>query len=124
MIAKVIALSLIPAGAAALGVVGYMQHHSRAFTSDIDVPVHIAPPPHPLVAVPTPAPTPEPEPVMVSPLVVTKPVLEQHAHRTAAPAPMPCSGWRDLGYAHVNDGKPSDVRRVRELCDPTASPSK
>lgn len=28
----------------------------------------------------------------------------------------PCSPWREIGPAHVDDGVPSGTRRVRELC--------
>jgi hypothetical protein len=123
IVAKVVALSLIPAGAAALGVVGYMQHKPRAFTDDTHV-VIAAPAVVPMKQMaPAVAPAPEePEPVVVEPLVIAKPTpVKPRAHKVAAvKAKVPCSSWRALGYEHVENGTASGVSKVRELCDPEA----
>jgi hypothetical protein len=120
MIAKVVALSLIPAGAAALGVVSYIQHQPRAFTTDTQV-VAIAHPER-LVAPPSVAVEPivEDEPVVLAPLVVAKPTAAKPRAQQAVKAKVPCSGWRALGYEHVDNGAAKGVAKVRELCDPDA----
>lgn len=120
MIAKTIALCLIPAGAAAVGVVGYMQHRPRAFTTETHIVVHAPPTTRPL-AMPTPDTVPPEAPeVLLQPLVVKPEAPKPRVAKKLAKAPAPCSGWRDLGYDYVNDGKASGTRRVRELCNPNA----
>jgi len=122
IIAKAIALALIPAGAAALGTVGYLQHQPRALTSDEHV---FVPAPIPAVRViETPKVAPQPEPVVVEPLVIqATPVARPRVAKKVAKL-APCTGWRNLGYDHVDNGKASGVNRVRELCDPTATAPK
>ena len=51
----------------------------------------------------------------LAPIVITpRPI--GHAANAASPALEPCSEWRDIGPAHVEDGQGLDSRRVRELC--------
>lgn len=119
MFAKVIALTLIPAGAAAFGAVSYMQHKPHALTTDTHVvaTTRVAPlaPPSPAVE-----PVAEDEPVVVAPLVVSKPTPVKPAPKKMVKSKIPCSSWRALGYEHVENGNASGVARVRELCDPDA----
>jgi len=119
MFAKVVALTLIPAGAAALGAVTYIQHKPRAFTNDTHI-VAEAPRIMPLAA-PSPAVEPvveEAKPIVLEPLVVSKPAPAKPRAQKMVKAKVPCSKWRALGYEHVENGNASGVSRVRELCDP------
>jgi hypothetical protein len=120
MFAKVVALSLIPAGAAALGVVSYIQHKPRAFTSDTHVVAMVQP--ERVLAPPSVAVEPlvEDEPVVLAPLVVAKPSAVKPRAPQAVKAKIPCSGWRALGYERVDNGAAKGVAKVRELCDPDA----
>lgn len=120
MFAKVIALTLIPAGAAALGAVSYMQHRPHALTTDTHV-VAMTPRVAPL-APPSPAvePAVEDEPIVVAPLVVAKPTPAKQPAKKMVKSKVPCSSWRALGYEHVENGNATGVARVRELCDPDA----
>jgi hypothetical protein len=60
----------------------------------------------------------EEKPVMLEPLVVAKPVAAKPRAQKAVKAKVPCSGWRALGYEHVDNGAAKGVAKVRELCDP------
>jgi hypothetical protein len=118
MIAKVVALSLIPAGAAAFGVVSYIQHQPRAFTNDTQV---VALSPARRLAPPSVAVEPieeEEKVVVVEPLVVAKPAPAKPRVQKMDKAKVPCSSWRALGFEHVDNGAAKGVAKVRELCDP------
>jgi hypothetical protein len=118
MIAKVIALSLIPAGAAALGVVSYIQHKPGAFTTETHA--IVAEPVVRPIAPSSPAviPDDEPETVVLAPLVVAKPSPVKQRVQKRIKSKVPCSSWRALGYEHVDQGSATGVSKVRELCDP------
>jgi hypothetical protein len=119
MFAKVVALTLIPAGAAALGAVTYIQQKPRAFTSE----THVAAEPSRVMPLSAQSPAVEPiveevQPVVLEPMVVAKPVPVKPRAQKMVKRKVPCSAWRDLGYQHVDNGNASGVSRVRELCDP------
>jgi len=111
------------AGASLLGTALYIQREPLAFTeSGIDVQTEVT---HAVLA-PEVAPSLEPvgevrddpdgvrvlelAPIVITPRPVGQPV-EKEA-RTLEP----CSDWRDIGPAHVEQGEGLDSRRVRELC--------
>ncbi|HTM46427.1 MAG TPA: hypothetical protein VL137_15810 [Polyangiaceae bacterium] len=117
--AKIVSLSLIASGAGLFGVIGYMQHHHpesgvkaepvaaaplRVF---VDKPVEVAPPA-------------EPTTVVLPPMVVKEKKISRSAPVAKPPTRVPCSGWRDLGYQHVDNGQATGVSRVREICPPEA----
>ena len=52
-----------------------------------------------------------PEVRIESPISAPRP-----AKRDAPESLEPCSEWRDIGPAYVDDGKPLGARRVRNLC--------
>lgn len=76
-----------------------------------------------------PAPEPEPNTVQLPPIEVIG-HIPRAATKVEAP-PMvgevvaePCSGWQDIGPAHVVDGNAlGSPRRVRELCNRLVPPS-
>jgi hypothetical protein len=120
--AKIISLSLIASGAGLFGVVGYMQHHPPSVDLNpepaaaaplrvfVDKPVEVAPMAEP--------------PAVVLPPMVVKQKKMARTHEVKQPTRIPCSGWRVLGYQHVDNGNASGESRVRELCPPESPPSR
>lgn len=120
IVAKIMALGLIPAGAATLGVVVYLQHPTSEPAPEKVLP---EPPTRQVAAATSPSvasPAEEPE-LVLSPLLVSKPPPKTRPKPPPAQheAKVPCSGWRVLGYDQVSNGQASGgEHRVRELCDP------
>lgn len=50
------------------------------------------------------------------PTIVVRPDVSRRSETSSAKSLEPCSAWRDIGFHYVNEGEPSGVQRVRELC--------
>ena len=83
----------------------------------------ITPAPESVRVIPMPVPEPVAEPVStvmeIEPIVIE--AKRQVVRAKAAPPKLveptrPCSSWREIGPAHVSQGKPTGTVSVRELC--------
>lgn len=124
MVQRIMTAFMLTTGAGLFGLVAWIQSDRHALTSvpapSEAVQLHVAPLRPAAEAPPT---------EVVEPILELPPVEVSGRRRVRAatppaalpvapePAPVvPCSPWRDIGPAHVDDGVPSGVRRVRELC--------
>lgn len=109
------------AGVGLIATAVYVQTHPLAFTeattTHLDVSAAVAAPD---VALQVMEPSTEPIPnvIELSPVLIApeRPRVAPRATPKPEPELAPCSDWREIGPAHVEDGVGLDARRVRELC--------